>query len=108
MSGKPNDKMFKTMVEKHGSEEKAREWYRSIGSAGGKATGVPKGFASDLTGYDGLTGKQRASEAGRKGGKVSKRKKTPQTTTSMTPARRDYYQLKYKKPTLMDKLLGRK
>lgn len=105
MSGTPTGGK---LAAKKNKEKFGEDFYKRIGKEGGKATGVPKGFASDLTGYDGLTGKQRASEAGRKGGKVSKRKKTPQTTTSMTPARRDYYQLKYKKPTLIDKLLGRK
>jgi general stress protein YciG len=96
------------LAAKKNKEKFGEDFYKKIGAQGGKATNVPKGFASDLTGYDGLTGKQRASVAGKRGGKVSKRKKTPQTSTSMTPARRDYYQLKYKKPTLIDKLLGRK
>ena len=48
MPGKPNDKIFKTMVEKHGSEEAARAWFRSIGSKGGKApSDKPKGFAAN-------------------------------------------------------------
>lgn len=65
MAGKPNDKMFKTMVEKHGSEEAARAWFRSIGSLGGKApSDKPKGFAANP---------DLARIVGRRGGKVSKR-----------------------------------
>lgn len=35
MAGKPNEKVFRTMIEKHGSEEAARDWYKKIGAAGG-------------------------------------------------------------------------
>ena len=67
MAGKPNDKIFKTMVEKHGSEEAARAWFRSIGSKGGKApTDKPKGFAANP---------ELARIAGSIGGKTSKRQK---------------------------------
>lgn len=72
MSGKPNDKVFKTMIEKFGSEEAARDWYRSIGARGG-ANGVSGGFASYVVGDDGLTGRERAHVAGKKGGTISKR-----------------------------------
>ena len=44
MSGKPNDKMFATMVKKHGSEEAARAWFKRIGALGG-ARGTDGGFA---------------------------------------------------------------
>jgi hypothetical protein len=35
----------------------------------------PRGFASDAVGADGLTGKERASIAGAKGGRISRRTK---------------------------------
>ena len=44
MAGKPNEKVFKTMVEKHGGEEAARDWYRKIGAIGG-ARSKDGGFA---------------------------------------------------------------
>lgn len=53
-------KAVKTLKEVHGADFFAR-----IGSIGGKAC-VPKGFAMN---------KKRASEAGRKGGKISRRTK---------------------------------
>ena len=64
MSGKPNDKMFKTMIKKYGSEEKARDWFRSIGQAGGLAK-VPKGFA--------LMPREKVVKAGAVGGSNSTR-----------------------------------
>lgn len=65
MAGKPNTKMFATMVEKYGSEEAAREFFRTIGSRGGKAR-VPKGFA---------TNREMARIAGAIGGSISRRGK---------------------------------
>lgn len=65
MAGRPNDKMFKTMVEKHGSEEAARNWFRSIGAIGGR-NGNTGGFAAN---------RELAVIAGRKGGKISRRGK---------------------------------
>lgn len=50
------------------------DWYTKIGALGGKA-GKTGGFASDKVGVDGLTGKERASIAGGKGGAVSRRGK---------------------------------
>lgn len=64
MAGKPNDKMFKTMVKKHGSDEAARAWFRAVGRRGGLAK-VPKGFALNP---------KLASLSGAKGGRISKRK----------------------------------
>lgn len=67
MAGKPNDKMFKTMVEKHGGEDAARAWFRSIGSKGGKApSDKPKGFAANP---------DLAARVGAIGGRISKRQK---------------------------------
>ena len=48
MSGRPNKKMFKTMVKKHGSEEAARAWFRGIGAQGG-AVGRTGGFDKKAT-----------------------------------------------------------
>lgn len=49
-----------------------REFYAHIGSIGGKKS-RGGGFASDKVGKDGLTGAERAREAGRKGGLISRR-----------------------------------
>lgn len=45
-----------------------------IGSLGGR-NGNTGGFAAEEVGSDGLTGRERAREAGRKGGRISKRRK---------------------------------
>ena len=50
--------------------------YKNIGAKGGRAgrgEDYKGGFACDEKGPDGLTGKQRASIAGSKGGKISRR-----------------------------------
>ena len=62
-------KTAQTIKEKWGSD-----FYREIGRKGGK-NGHTGGFASDVVGRDGLTGKERARIAGKKGGTISKRKK---------------------------------
>ena len=59
----------KTIKEKYGLD-----FYREIGRKGGK-NGHTGGFASDVIGRDGLTGKERAKIAGHKGGIISKRSK---------------------------------
>ena len=46
------------------------DYYRKIGAIGGKAR-VAKGFGSKKVGSDGLTGKQRARVAGKRGGEVT-------------------------------------
>lgn len=76
MAGKPNDKMFKTMVEKHGSEEAARAWFRSIGSKGGK-NGTTGGFATkEPCNCSIVAGEHTKPQcAGTIGGKTSKRQK---------------------------------
>jgi hypothetical protein len=51
------------------------DFYAKIGAFGGVATNVPKGFASDLVGPDGLTGKERATVVGVIGGRKSSRRK---------------------------------
>lgn len=50
------------------------DYYARIGSQGGKASGTG-GFASDVVGEDGLTGRERARIAGAMGGRKSKRGK---------------------------------
>lgn len=47
--------------------ERDPDYYRKLGKLGGVAR-VPKGFGSDKVGKDGLTGKQRARVAGKRGG----------------------------------------
>lgn len=64
-----SEKWRATIEEKYGSlSAKMAE----IGRMGGKASGAG-GFASDKVGSDGLTGRERARIAGRKGGKIGKR-----------------------------------
>lgn len=48
------------------------DFYSNIGRIGGKK-GRTGGFASDVVGEDGLTGRERARIAGAKGGRKSKR-----------------------------------
>lgn len=50
------------------------DFYAKIGKAGGQR-GTTGGFASDVVGKDGLSGRQRARIAGAKGGRKSKRGK---------------------------------
>lgn len=56
-----------TNKKKHGSD-----FYSRIGRKGGKNSHTG-GFASDVKGKDGLTGRERAKVAGSKGGTISKR-----------------------------------
>lgn len=49
------------------------DFYARIGSKGGKNSRTG-GFASDVVGSDGLTGRERARVAGAIGGKLSSRK----------------------------------
>jgi general stress protein YciG len=53
------------MINKHGSREAVTEHQRTVGAKGGSAK-VPKGFALNP---------KLASRAGRRGGRISKRKK---------------------------------
>lgn len=63
-------KARQTLLERLGSEEAVREYYKNIGRMGGqKSRGG--GFASEKVGNDGLTGQQRARLAGAKGGKAT-------------------------------------
>jgi general stress protein YciG len=63
MSGRPNTKWRETMIKKHGSEQALKEWVCMIGSRGGK-NGTTGGFYAN---------RELASEAGRKGGRISRR-----------------------------------
>lgn len=60
-------KAARTNMAKHGAD-----FYSRIGRKGGHNS-CNGGFASSLEGMDGLTGRQRASVAGAKGGKISRR-----------------------------------
>ena len=57
---------------KSNKERYGDDWYARIGAIGGK-NGRNGGFASETVGKDGLTGRERASIAGHKGGIKSKR-----------------------------------
>ncbi len=50
------------------------DFYARIGQMGGKL-GRTGGFASNSVGKDGLTGRQRAAQAGAAGGRISRRTK---------------------------------
>lgn len=60
------------MKEKYG-EEGYHNFFREIGRKGGLVCTPNGGFASDKVGADGLTGRQRARIAGKKGGAISRR-----------------------------------
>jgi hypothetical protein len=60
-----------TLLEKLGSEEAVKAYYRKIGAMGG-AKSRGGGFGSDKVGKDGLTGAERARLAGIKGGKATR------------------------------------
>ena len=48
------------------------DYYAKIGARGG-ANGTTGGFASELVGKDGLTGRERARKVGTLGGSISRR-----------------------------------
>jgi uncharacterized protein len=58
-----------TNKKKHGAD-----FYARIGAMGGKK-GRTGGFASSKVGDDGKTGRERAIEAGRNGGRISRKSK---------------------------------
>lgn len=60
-------KAAKTNLMRHG-----KDFYRNIGKKGGM-NGHTGGFASEVKGSDGLTGRERAKIVGAKGGRISKR-----------------------------------
>lgn len=49
------------------------DFFKKIGKKGGSVVGTLGGFASDVVGKDGLTGRERARIAGAKGGSISRR-----------------------------------
>lgn len=72
MSGKPNDKMFKTMTEKLGSENAARAYFAEIGARGGSApTDKLKGWA-----YIKANNPEKFKALSHKGGLAKKPRKT--------------------------------
>jgi hypothetical protein len=76
MSGTPTGwkKAEETIKSKFENEEAYKAWRKEIGAIGGsKSRGG--GFASDIVGEDGLTGRERAAIAGAKGGSVSRKSK---------------------------------
>ena len=68
MANKKNTAWLKTMVKKHGSKKEVQRIMRERAAKGGR-NGKGTGFALNP---------ELAIEAGRKGGKISKRKKTEQ------------------------------
>lgn len=60
-------KAAQTNKQRHGAD-----FYQKIGAKGG-STSVKGGFASETVGKDGLTGRQRASKAGKLGGHISRK-----------------------------------
>lgn len=69
---KANSRWRETMYEKYGGEEGVHERMREMGRLGGQRSRTG-GFASDVVGADGLTGRQRAKIAGAVGGSKSRR-----------------------------------
>lgn len=61
-----------TMLEKYGGQEGLTRKMQAIGAKGGKLS-TTGGFASDKVGADGMTGRERAHVAGKKGGSISRR-----------------------------------
>ena len=60
---------------KRNKEKYGENFYEVIGSKGGKK-GKTGGFASNIVGKDGLTGRERAVKHGKKGGTISRRTKS--------------------------------
>lgn len=69
---KKSNAWLKTMITKHGSLEAVREIQREIGRRGGKRS-TGGGFASEVIGADGLSGRERARVVGAIGGRNSRR-----------------------------------
>lgn len=70
MAGKPNTAWMETMIKRYGSREAVKAIMQNIGSIGGskgKIDGTIKGFA--------VMSPEKRAEAGRKGGKISRRGK---------------------------------
>lgn len=70
--GKIASKKWKqTMLKKYG-EDGLRKKMQGIGAKGGRNSGTG-GFASDVVGKDGLTGRERAAIIAKKSGRMGKR-----------------------------------
>lgn len=67
MSENRSEKWWKAMEKTYGSKDMAREAMAMFGAKGGMRSSNG-GFASRKRGSDGLTGKERARKAGKKGG----------------------------------------
>ncbi len=61
-------KAVKTTKLRHGES-----FYKTIGRKGGEKLGTTGGFASNIVGEDGLTGRERCHKVGAVGGRKSKR-----------------------------------
>ena len=70
----------KTIKQKYGDT-----FYAEIGRKGGRVLGTQGGFASEAIGDDGLTGRERARIAGKKGGLTSRRGKSKKNKTGEKP-----------------------
>ena len=66
---------------KENKKRHGKNFYKIIGAKGGKAS-TKGGFASDIVGKDGLTGKQRAQIVGAVGGAKSRRGKAVKRATA--------------------------
>lgn len=66
-------RFLETIKKKYGSKEAMHKHFVEMGRIGGRLS-RNGGFASKKVGKDGLTGKERASLAGQKGGAMSKRR----------------------------------
>ena len=67
------------------------DYYAKIGAIGG-ANGTTGGFASELVGKDGLTGRERARKMGIVGGSISRRGPAKKVHGSQSERWREHYQ----------------
>jgi hypothetical protein len=72
-AGKAAAATIKKKYDAYYLEHYGMTFYKYLGHLGGKNS--IGGFASDTVGRDGLTGKERARQAGAKGGRLSRRGK---------------------------------
>ena len=71
-AGKTNKQKTSVIIDGKTIQIEPGTFYAVVGGVGGKK-GKTGGFASDVVGKDGLTGRQRASKVGVLGGKKSRR-----------------------------------
>jgi hypothetical protein len=68
-------KAKQTIINRYGVDQDGKSLlHKRVGAEGGKVS-VGGGFAHDGIGSDGLTGRERASIVGAKGGKAKRRKR---------------------------------